>query len=111
MDRKTLYLPVSCKVTLGGSPVKGATVTFVPEGEFLGSEFKSASGTTSQTGRGADLADEPGLADTWLPGDDHSAALAAAQGVKRGGEHRQLGAAADEDRAANAHGDPPLDPR
>ncbi len=54
-----------------------------------------------------DLADQPGLADARLPGDEHGAPLAAAHGLQRGGEHRQLGGpprAPDSERARR----PPL---
>ncbi|MGA2066281.1 MAG: EF-hand domain-containing protein [Thermoguttaceae bacterium] len=42
-------ITVACKVTRRGIPLRGATVTFVPE-SFLGDELKTAGGTTDQFG-------------------------------------------------------------
>jgi len=40
---------LNCKVTVGGRPLAGAIMTFVPE-TYLGSDIKSASGTTDPNG-------------------------------------------------------------
>ncbi|MFH1267490.1 MAG: hypothetical protein ABIK89_17340 [Planctomycetota bacterium] len=45
-------MQLSCTVRIGGRPLEGATVKFVPEG-FLGSEIQAAEGTTNQSGEAA----------------------------------------------------------
>jgi hypothetical protein len=51
--------PVQCTVIMGGRPLAGATVTFLPE-EFLGKHFRSASGVTDANGRATIRTADPG---------------------------------------------------
>lgn len=52
---------VSCSVELDGTPVDGATVTFVPEG-FLGANIKPCTGTSDAHGVVMPSVDDPELA-------------------------------------------------
>jgi hypothetical protein len=47
---KVGLMEVLCKVTLGGKPLAGANITLEPEA-FLGSNIKSAAGTTDERGQ------------------------------------------------------------
>jgi len=48
-NSKVAEMPVRCKVTINGFPLKDAEVKFIPEG-FLGTDLPSAEGVTTEDG-------------------------------------------------------------
>ena len=66
-NSKVAEMPVRCKVTLNGYPLKDADVRFIPV-DFLGPELSPAGGTTSESGVAVISMPKEKLSDSRYPG-------------------------------------------